>query len=154
CSSFIPVAYAFFELAFGGIGIDSASRLQSTFGHPNIFAFYLVAVLALSMFLLKSSQVALSPNVRRLLILYLPILVFLIVLTKTRSAWAASALLVSVFVGVVDRRYLALLVFLPLIMLVPGVEERILNVGSTDLDYRYHSLDSYEWRQLLWDNTL
>src|SRR5262249_31742911 len=54
CSSFIPVAYAFFELAFGSIGIDSASRLQSTFGHPNIFAFYLVAVLALSMFLLKS----------------------------------------------------------------------------------------------------
>ncbi len=152
-SSFIPVAYAFIELVFGLAEAETGGRLQSTFGHPNIFAFYLVGVLALGMFMLKSTRISLPSNVRPLLVLYLPVLILLIVLTQTRSAWIACAIIATVFVGLVDRRYLGFLLLLPLIIFIPGVEERVLNVSWYDGDYR-HSLDSFAWRQLLWENAL
>jgi O-antigen ligase len=152
-SSFIPVAYAFIELAFGLADAEAGGRLQSTFGHPNIFAFYLVGVLALGMFMLKSSRISLPLNVRPLLVLYLPVLIILIVLTQTRSAWIACAIIVTVVAGLVDRRYLGLLLLLPLILLIPGFEERILDASSYDGDFR-HSLNSYAWRQLLWEKAL
>ena len=41
CSSIVPVFYGMFQLATEGPG----SRVSSTFGHPNIFAFYIVAML-------------------------------------------------------------------------------------------------------------
>jgi O-antigen ligase len=152
-SSFIPVAYAFIELVFGLSDEEAGGRLQSTFGHPNIFAFYLVGALALGMFMLKSNRISLPSNVRPLLVLYLPVLILLIALTQTRSAWIACAIIVTVFAGLVDRRYLGFLLLLPLIMLIPGVEERMLDVSWYDDDYR-HSLDSLAWRQLLWESAL
>jgi hypothetical protein len=153
-SSFIPVAYAFIELVFGLAEEETGGRLQSTFGHPNIFAFYLVGALALGMFMLKSNRISLPSNVRPLLVLYLPVLILLIVLTQTRSAWIACAIMVAVFAGLVDRRYLGFLPLLPLIILIPGVEERMLDVSWYADDYRYHSLDSFAWRQLLWEKAL
>jgi O-antigen ligase len=152
-SSFIPVAYAFIELVFGLSDAEAGGRLHSTFAHPNIFAFYLVGVLALGMFMLKSNRISLRPNVRPLLVLYLPVLILLIALTQTRSAWIACAVVVTVFAGLVDRRYLGFLLLLPLIMLIPGVEQRMLDVSWYDDDYR-HSLDSLAWRQLLWESAL
>jgi putative inorganic carbon (HCO3(-)) transporter len=153
-SSFIPVAYAFIELVFSLADVENGGRLQSTFGHPNIFAFYLVGVLALGMFMLKSNRISLPSNVRPLLVLYLPVLILLIVLTQTRSAWIACAIMVAVFTGLVDRRYLGFLPLLPLIILIPGVEERMLDVSWYTDDYRYHSLDSLAWRQLLSEKAL
>jgi O-antigen ligase len=152
-SSFIPVAFALVEVAFGHAAVETGGRLQSTFAHPNIFAFYLVGVLALSMFMLKSTQISLPSKVRRLLVLYLPILIFLILLTETRSAWIACTLILTVFAGLVDRRYLPFLILLPLIVFIPGVEERILDVSSGAVNYRSEELDSYAWRRLLWENT-
>lgn len=152
-SSFVPVAYAFIELVFGLSDGEAGGRLQSTFSHPNIFAFYLVGVLALGMFMLRSNRISLPPNARPLLVLYLPVLVLLIALTQTRSAWIAGAVVVAVFVGLVDRRYLGFLLLFPLIMLIPGVEQRMLDVSWYDDDYR-HSLDSLAWRQLLWESAL
>jgi O-antigen ligase len=152
-SSFIPVAYAFIELVFGLAEGETGGRLQSTFGHPNIFAFYLVGVLAVGMFMLKSNRMSLPSNVRPLLVLYLPVLILFIVLTQTRSAWIACTIVVTVVAGLVDRRYLGFLLLLPLIIFIPGIQERILDVSSYDGDYR-HSLDSYAWRQLLWESAL
>src|SRR5258708_12424727 len=105
------------------------------------------------MVMLKSTRISLPSNVRPLLVLYLPVLILLIVLTQTRSAWIACAIIATVFVGLVDRRYLCFLLLLPLIIFIPGVEERMLNVSWYDGDYR-HSLDSFAWRQLLCENAL
>ena len=153
-SSLIPVAYAFIELVFGLAEVETGGRLQSTFSHPNIFAFYLVGVLALDMFMLKSNRISLPSNVRRLLVLYLPVLMLLIVLTQTRSAWFACAIIVAVFAGLVDRRYLGFLPLLPLIILIPGIKERILDISLFNVDYGRDFLDSYAWRRLLWEKAL
>src|SRR5262245_13712371 len=51
CSSIIPIAYAFVQLASGSAMADGI-RVSSTFNHPNIFAFYLVGLLTLTLFLL------------------------------------------------------------------------------------------------------
>jgi hypothetical protein len=53
-SSIIPVAYAFFDLYHGGYANPEAERISSTFPHPNIFAFYLVLVISLTFFTLKT----------------------------------------------------------------------------------------------------
>src|SRR5262249_32362121 len=62
CSSVIPVTYAFVELATGSAATESGIRLKSTFTHPNIFAFYLVSLLALIMFMLRSSLAGVSKH--------------------------------------------------------------------------------------------
>ena len=86
CSSIIPIAYAFVELASGSAATADGIRVSGTFTHTNIFAFYLVGVFALTLFLLRSSLVSLSPRIGRWLLLYLPIIVILLLLTGTRSA--------------------------------------------------------------------
>src|SRR5262249_39719100 len=54
-SSVIPVVYALAELATGGGHTPDGLRLKGTFGHPNIFAFYLVVVISLTLYLRKST---------------------------------------------------------------------------------------------------
>ena len=97
CSSVIPVTYAFVELATGSAATESGIRLKSTFTHPNIFAFYLVSLLALIMFMLRSSLVSLSPRVRSWFVLYLPVTIIFIALTGTRSAWVGAAILIVIY---------------------------------------------------------
>ena len=46
-SSILPAIYAMFQLATNGPGF----RVASTFGHPNIFAFYIVAMLVAILYL-------------------------------------------------------------------------------------------------------
>src|SRR5262249_7826206 len=115
CSSVIPVTYAFMELATGG-ATQSGIRLfflKSTFTHPNIFAFYLVSLLALTMFMLRSNLVSLSPRVRSWFGLYLPVIIILIALTGTRSAWVGATILIVIYASIADRRYLLCLLLIP-----------------------------------------
>jgi len=153
CSSFIPVAYVFVELVTGSGGTEQG-RLQSTFGHPNIFAFYLVSLLAVILFMLRSSIVSLTPRIRRWLALYLPVIVILILFTKTRNAWIGAAIVIIIYASIVDRRYLLCLFLVPLVFYLPGVEERLLDLETGNVNYRYARLNSYAWRQLLWESTL
>ena len=154
CSSVIPVTYAFIELATGSAATESGIRLKSTFTHPNIFAFYLVSLLALTMFMLQSSLVSLSPRVRSWFVLYLPVTIILIALTGTRSAWVGAAILIVIYASIADRRYLLCLLLIPLVFYIPGVEERLVDLGTGNVNYRYATLNSYAWRKLIWQQTL
>jgi O-antigen ligase len=154
CSSIIPIAYAFVELASGSAATADGIRVSGTFTHPNIFAFYLVGVFALTLFLLRSSLVSLSPRIGRWLVLYLPIIVILLLLTGTRSAWIGGAIILIVYASVVDKRYLLCLPLVLLIIYVPGVEERLSDLETGNLDYGYAQLNSYAWRKLLWQSAL
>src|SRR5215471_6807296 len=149
CSSIIPLAYAFVELASGSAGF----QVSSTFG-VNIFAHYLVVLLALTLFLLRSSLVSLSPRVGRWLLLYQPIIVILILLSGVRSAWVSCAIVLIVYASTVDKRYLLGLSLVPLLIFVPGVEERLLDLQTGWLDYGYARLNSYAWRKILWQSAL
>lgn len=154
CSSIIPIAYAFVELASGSAARADGIRVSSTFNHPNIFAFYLVGLLTLTLFLLRSSLVSLSPRIGRWLVLYLPIIVILLLLTGTRSAWICGAIILIVYASIVDKRYLLCLPLVPIIIYLPNVAERLSDLQTGNLDYGYAQLNSYEWRKILWQSAL
>ena len=153
-SSIIPIAYAFVELASGSAATAGGIRVSGTFTHPNIFAFYLVGLLALTLFLLRSSLVSLSPRIGRWLVLYLPIIVILLVLTGTRSAWVGGAIILIAYASVVDKRYLLCLPLVLLVIYLPDVAERLSDLQTGNLDYGYAQLNSYAWRKILWQSAL
>jgi len=153
-SSLIPVAYAFVEFAWNALtGVELG--VQSTFAHPNIFGFYLVTVLSLVLFMLSSSLVSAPVRLKRWLILYLPIIIFVLLLTRGRSPWIAATIILTVYASTIDKRYLLCLALIPFaIYYVPGVEERLLDLQSGNYDYGYAKLNSYAWRKVLWTDTL
>ena len=153
CSSIIPIVYAFVELASGSTSADGI-RVKSTFTHPNIFAFYLVILFALILFMLRSRLASLPPRVRLWLVLYLPIIIILLLLTGARAPWIAAAILLIVYASSIDKRYLLCLPLVPFISFIPGVEERISDLQTGNVDYGYAPLNSWAWRKLHWQTAL
>ena len=153
-SSVIPAIYAFIDLAQGGYVSPEGLRISSTFFHPNIFAFYLVLVVLLGFYLLKTQLTKLSPLQRFLLAGYILVLLFELALTKTRSAWAAC-LSSFIFYGVMfERRYLAYIGCVVLFaLLIPEINERLHDLNSARVYWNYGQVqNSYEWRKVLWQS--
>jgi O-antigen ligase len=153
-SSVIPVAYGFIEFA-SGTRIMGEDRIgvKSTFTHPNIFAFYLICLFSLILFMLRSRLVLAPLRLKRLLVLYLPIIIVLLLLSGARSAWVAAAIILIVYASSIDKRYLLCLLLVPFMIYVPGVEDRLVDLQSGNEDIGYVQLNSYAWRKLLWQNT-
>jgi O-antigen ligase len=155
-SSVVPALVGCIELFFF---LDPSGRIKSTFSHPNVFAFYLVGIIGVILFLLWSSVVRFRAQFRIFVMGYLLLLVGLCILTQTRAAWVGCFLMFMVYAAMVDRRYLAGLFALPLLLFVPMVQERL-----NDLEQRTNytgqmkgeadSLNSYAWRMLMWDSAL
>ena len=153
-SSAIPVLYGLFQAAASPAILMGDDRLESTFTHPNIFAFFLMGTIALALFMKSSRLMALSYLQHRVLLAYIPALVFLLLLTKTRSAWLATAFLFAGYALVVDRRWLMLVPLAPVVLLVPGVADRLFDLSGGNVDGGYAQLNSYAWRRLLWQSAL
>ncbi|WP_143278246.1 O-antigen ligase family protein [Bradyrhizobium sp. UFLA03-84] len=153
-SSIVPSLYSLLELAKQPQSLTGEERLQSTFTHPNIYAFYIVGVLALILYMHSSATFRISPRMRRVTAAYAVYLVFLLLLTKTRSAWLSALLLMAGYSLVVDRRWLVPLTILPLALFVPGVSERLADLQSGAVDGAYEHLNSMAWREILWNDTL
>lgn len=154
-ASVLPVAYSVLQLAMGWAETEDGIRVSGTFSHPNVFAFYLIVVLALALFLIGARTFAVSPRLKRWLTLYVPVLLLMLLLTKTRSAWAASALVMGVFALRLDRRYLLYLLAAPLLILfVPAIADRIADLQQGNYNEAYAKLNSFAWRELLWQSSL
>ncbi len=129
-------------------------RLESTFGHPNIFAYFIVSNIALILFLTRSTLVRLAPARRQMLHAYIMALLLLLLLTKARTAWVAMTL---IFVGhaiFVDRRWLAFLLVLPAALSIPGVADRMSDLYTGNIEGGFATLNSYAFRKVLWARTL
>ena len=156
-SSLIPTAYAFVDIARHGA--LPGFRLQSTFTHPNILAFYLVLNISLLFHRLKTAQTDV-PSVRQsyprwLLIAYMMLLLGLLLLTQTRGAWAGCLAVFAIYGLLFERRYLLYLAaVLLLALLIPSVRDRLLDLGSGNQYTQYAKLNSFAWRQLLWKTGL
>jgi O-antigen ligase len=153
-SSVLPVAYGLFQAVSG---IDyTGGRIQSTFTHPNIFAFYLLTTIGLIFSLLASNRAQLSPKARQLLTLYLLPLMVLLVMTKTRSAWAGFMVLLLAYGMVQDKRVLVMALVLPVIALfIPAVRDRIMALSSGNQYVGWvETVNPYAWRQILWTKAL
>ncbi|MDQ8021982.1 MAG: O-antigen ligase family protein [Moraxellaceae bacterium] len=150
-SAVIPVLGALWSLATGRSGDPAEFRLAGLFSHPNIFAFYLVLIVALALYVMK------QPDTRQRgwLGVFMLLLLGLLVMTKTRSAWISCAAVFGVYALLFERRYLIYLSLAPLVaMMLPEVRERVLDLGSGNEYYTYAKLNSFAWRQLIWETGL
>jgi O-antigen ligase len=159
-SSVIPSLYALVDIA-RGLSDLTEFRLQSTFSHANIYAFYLVLLLGLALYVRSSRIIRVTPQVRLLITLYIPYLLVLLMLTKTRSAWMTGGLIFLVYALRVDRKFLASFLLIPVLIAGnPSVIDRLVDVTEpTEIDNFTQlndstRLNSYVWRQALWDSAI
>ena len=149
-SSLIPVFYGFIDLAQGG---HLSGRVSSTFPHPNIFAFYLVVVIALLLYKIKDPFMSKSAIEKWICISYMFVVITMLLLTKTRSAWAATLGIFLLYAMLFEKKYFFYIGIAGiLILLIPSVRDRIGEINTAPV-YWGHGQDSYEWRKELWDTS-
>jgi O-antigen ligase len=155
-SSVLPLLYGLADIALhGGVIGPNGARLQSTFAHPNIYAFYLTLVVALGFYVLKSATYTLSRSARFGLSAYLLLLLAMLALTQTRSAWIACFGLFFAYALLFERRYLLYLLVIPVLALaIPDVRERVLELGTGNEVRQYAKLNSFAWRLYIWQSGL
>lgn len=154
-SSAGPVFYGLCQLA-SGLDWFQDARIQSTFTHPNIFAFYLLTTIGTILSLQASENGLLTAKARRILALYLVPLLVVLVATKTRSAWAGCFILFLVYGLIADKRVLALTLILPIFALaIPSVGQRLHDLLSgTQYVGWVQDVNAYAWRKILWEKAL
>lgn len=155
-SSLIPVFYGFIDYAQGGKFYGEAGmRVASTFSHPNILAFYLMLMISLSFYLIKSNINYVSTTVKRLLPIYIIIMIALLLFTKTRSAWVATFAFFVLYGLLYERKYLVLVMVAPLFALfIPDIRDRIIDLTQGNQVVTSGTLNSYAWRKLIWETGL
>lgn len=152
-SSLIPTLYSFVDVALHMH--DSSFRLQSTFAHANILAFYLTLILVLCLYVLKSPLFKITPLGRAVICCYTPLLLGQLLLTQTRSAWLACFLIFVLYALLFERKYLLYLLLVPLaVMSVPSVSDRLSALGQGNEVVRYAHLNSFAWRLTLWESAI
>ena len=151
-SSFLHIVFANIDLFHHGqIYADAGWRIKGTFSHPNVLAFYLMFMIMLVFYMLKSGLFSLTRTKTNLLILYMLNLFILFVATKTRSAWIACVVLFSTYGVFKERKYLMMSFILPcLLLLMPFTRERIATAFATGVGGN----NSLLWRIQLWLSTI
>jgi len=154
-SSLVPAFYAFVDYAQGGYGGMYGDRVSSTLPHPNIFAFYLVIVISMAFYLLKSPLTKMSAARRWILAAYICVLIVDLGLTKTRSAWAACFVMFLVYGLMFERKFLIYMAIAgALALFVPSIQDRLLDLNTANLYWTYGvPQNSYEWRKLIWEES-
>ena len=159
-SSFIPLLAVFYEFAFPANSTNiNGFRLFSTFSHPNIFAFYLVTIVSVCFFAVKSDLFKYEVKFRRQCWVVLIFSLICILGTKTRSAWVVIALLVFMWGIFREKKYIAyLFIISALALLVPSIQDRVFDLfqgnDAEALVNDYQALNSYAWRKVIWTGAL
>ncbi|WP_326533327.1 O-antigen ligase family protein [Pseudorhodoferax sp.] len=129
-------------------------RLAGPLGHPNVLAFYLVIIVAawLARSRVRPAGPALTPaNIGWGL--HLLVVLGVLAGTQTRGAWAGVLLLFLLY-GLFVRRIYLLYIGLALVgaLAMPGVGDRLAELGSNNEVYTYSRLNSLAWRQYIWES--
>lgn len=152
-SSAIPVLYSAVDM--GLHHSIPGYRLRSTFGHPNVLAFYMTVVISLAFYLLKTLPTGAKLRHKIFLSLYLVLLLGVLALTKTRSAWAATAISFGLYALLFERRYLLYMFLLSAVaLMIPGVLDRFTDLEQGNTVGTYANLNSFAWRVYLWQTAL
>lgn len=155
-ASFLPVGFANMDLLRGGTSfIDIGMRIQGTFTHPNILAFYLVLTMVIALYVLKSGLFVLTRAKKNILRIYVINLLILLIATKTRSAWIACWGVLFIYGLLKEKKYLVFSIILPfLLFLHPGTVQRIQDL-FTGLSVKAGvEVNSLAWRVELWKSSL
>ncbi|WP_423760194.1 O-antigen ligase family protein [Burkholderia sp. NLJ2] len=153
-SSFAVALFGIFQYVF----IDRlAGRLSATFEHPNILAFYLLLVITTLFYERRFQRLNRLPRILPGRLPYVGLLLVLLLLTETRSAWIATAAAFAIYAALANRKLLVTLALVPALLLVPAISDRFSDLGSSGTAQDVHrgvQIDSYSWRQLLWQYAL
>jgi O-antigen ligase len=160
-SSFIPSIYAILSMLFGFSGfyhsLNEGLRLQSTFPHPNTYAPYLVIVITISFYLWRAKPSLVSPTFHKFLPLYIVLLSFFLLMTKTRSTWGACYVFFLLYAAFHERKLLLPVLLAPfLALLIPEIRDRVMDLvqGSSFGADGYGRLNSYAWRKQVWTDAI
>ncbi len=155
-SSLIPFAFTIFEfLNPASSTTKDGFRLFGSFSHPNIYAFYLVLIASLCLFVNKQKILEFDQGLILLSKFVFVIALIFLILTKTRSAWGAFTIVITVYGTLAERRYLYyLLVVVALSLMIPTVHERVMDVFTSGTSIENledgEALNSYAWRLVVW----
>jgi O-antigen ligase len=134
---------------------ENGFRVMSTFQHPNILAFFLVLQLGVCLIVLSSPVFKDQTVTRKLAMVLIPVILGGILLTKTRSAWGATAIILVYYAFRWDRRFLLIFAAAPLIFVVqPELLDRLADLKSGNENYEFEKLNSFAWRLVLWESAL
>ncbi len=153
-SSVLPVLYSFIDIALNISHLGAEGfRLKSTFGHANIFAFYLLLTISFIFYQLKNMTSKENLATKLFFVGYIFLLLGLLTLTKTRSAWLACAVTFMLYALCFERRYF-LYIFMGMIaaLFVPGVGDRLADLSQGNEVVTYAKLNSYAWRVYVWQS--
>ena len=148
-SSIIPTAVALWQaLNHQGVFDGERWRLNGTFVHPNMLAFYLVFVITLACFIFLSLK---KQWVEKYLYLFLAVpFLLVLVLTYTRGAWLCLFMIIFL-IGLVRFRTLLLAgagVIIIFYLAFSPFQERINSLMS------FSATDSTVWRVDLWRDAI
>ena len=155
-STILPVFFANLDLIYRAVDYQNAGmRIQGSFSHPNILAFYLVFVVILVFYALQRDLFSLRRVGKTIFQIYMLDLLILLMATKTRNAWIACWGLFFLYGLLKERRYLFYSLIVPLLALFfSPFRERVFEVfGSMDIE-DVESLNSFTWRLRLWKASL
>ncbi|MFH1171537.1 MAG: O-antigen ligase family protein [bacterium] len=158
-SLLVPAAVAIVQF-FTQTGLtvgDIANRLFGTFGHPNVFAFYLV----LSAAVLIAFLPQFSRTWRRWGVLGLLLLLGFLAATYTRGAWIGAGIVLALFGAVYYRKAFLWIVAVTLVIAFLGPMLNRFTVSTVNLDLRHVPVlsrvlnqnaenNSLDWRTELW----
>lgn len=136
---------------------DLNVRIQSTFLHPNVFAYYLNLGLGVLILSKMPSIDRMHWGLLRLFVPYTLILIILEVFTQARAAWIGLSFLLLVVATLINRRLLVGIVFLPTLIFLPSVGNRLSDLTQgTEVSAQVgiEGINSYAWRQLMWQSAL
>ena len=154
-SSLAPVGLALVGLATHIEFFYSYGRLQGTFTHSNILAFYLVLIVAVVFYILKSGLFRLTFSQRVWLRLYMLGCLALLVVTETRSAWLSCVGMFFIYALIKERKFLfILLLVMGLLFLVPQVQVRLKDLSEGTGVTKSEKLNSMTWRIKLWESSV
>lgn len=153
-SSSIPFAVSIIQFVFPETSTTRHGfRLHGTFSHPNIYAFYLVLIAAVSFYSIKSNTVFFSKRFIRLCIALIPLSAICLIATQTRSAWVAFFAIFFIYGVLYERKYVVLMCCIGVLALfLPFVQDRIADLASDSqlTDSGGEKLNSYAWRKVVW----
>ncbi len=122
------------------------NRIYGTFAHPNLFAYYILLPIALSLFIFLSGNRKKINNI--LYFLFAIFFTIILSLTFTRGAWLSFLIILAV-IGIL--RYRALLISAIIVLALAYLLIEPLNYRVNDL-VANRSDSSIQWRINLWND--
>ncbi len=151
-STLVPSLFALFQcytqtgmsIPFEGI----YNRIYGTFTHPNLFAYYLIMPIFLSITVLITENKKSISNL--LLSIYLLFLFYLLILTYTRGAWLAFIISILIITLIRSRilSVLIVIIFFSSYTIINPINTRINDLIRND------PYGSIQWRIDLWEDSL